>query len=59
MPTTSEIQYHNCYACDKKISEYYLEKFFAGVQVMCEQCYNLRKDYMIVQKQLQEVANGQ
>lgn len=52
----AEIQLYNCYACNEKISEYYLQQFDNGLQVVCSHCYDLKKDYKRVQKQIEALA---
>jgi len=51
-----ELQFYNCYVCNDKISEYFLQKFNDKVEKVCPYCFDLEKEYKRTSKLLKEVG---
>ncbi len=49
-----EVQFYNCYACNDKISEYFLQRFNGNLEKVCPFCWDIRKEYNRTSKLLKE-----
>ena len=52
----AEVQFHHCFVCNERIGGYYYQQFASGLQVVCEFCWGLKKEYKRTQGLLQELA---
>ena len=48
-----EVSFHRCYICNTRIETYYYQQFTSGLQVVCDFCYNQKKDYDTTTKLLE------